>query len=1321
MKKRFISVFITILMVGTMLPVTVFGSFIVDSGYCGGETTAAYDSTSYSYKNLTWVLDSEGVMTISGTGKMRNYYFGHMSAWHSRARSVIIGRAVTNIGDYAFFSCEVLTSVTIPDSVTKINLGAFFDCENLQSVIIPSSVTVIDNFAFSGCKNLTNVYYTGTQAQWNRISIGSSNSNLTGAAIHYNSSPLEKQAATPVPNGKYRITVLDPDGTPVEDAKVTWKDDKVNLTSQTGNDGSVLFDLLTYGSLQITVSKDGYLTWSNVGSVWRKSSDKQDDIILYPSTMSPLKIAVARYANSDKSNEQDILAHTKSISLGNNAYATGDLDFGNFYLWCTALETSSVKSYALFQREKQIATSNTGDFGKISSSAFVSGGNCFIRVTGKDGTIIDTPVNLIFSKSSINDIHEISLNGESISIAVGDDVPYFGGGKIDFDLPIKFPITVCATDESLAIGFNADVEKSKADLRKTINDIKEAGNTGLNKQTKNNLKALMKENNKAEFFKGVDMSVIGYAEADWGSSTATGEIAFVITTKAVDVEYNTVVVFVPVTVQVGVSLCGTAVGKITYNWEKATLSGDVTLASSVGVEALGAVGISDLIGAGAYGSATLDILLRILGTPAGLRSVDLTGELGVKAYVGALTYKKPFAYNTWHLYTANSTKAMPMLSSGVPMQAQMYEAAEYQPHDLSYMVQETAWLGEATAPMKLMAARGSAAKTTLTSLLENTYRNAQPVAIVADGEAYAAFLRADEDGNIYTVVTKYDGTSWKTPVRTDDASLLDNSPQLCVDENGTVWLTYTQTDAGADKTSLTSYASLQKLVVGTVDADTLVFTKVAEYTGDYIHMPELTVVDGAPVLVWAESEVQTDNDVLMPLTSSIYTAVYGGGAWQEKQLMDEVSLPLYELCPSDGTDALRVACLVDSDGDITTLDDIELREGGSVIAENASSVDFAKLPGESNPGYLWVKDGCLCSESGTVLSGIKHEYSVTEDGVFFSDSDADLAVYKYVNGTWSNAITLTEGERYLEDLTALDTTYGEIILGMNTKATITEDDVIDEKDLVWSKITAVNDLRLDYVSFDDVGIAVGEDLEITVGVTNAGDHEVSGISLTLNDVKTPVVCPSIAPGETAEITFAVTYPTTFSEYTVEVNEDGATDYNAEDNAQSFYLGCSDLIVSASCVALGNCRQVEAIVNNAGIAPAGGVLTLFNENGEAISDSYISNLAAGDSAVVIFSIDAEDTSGLYTLQIVSDDETEKSHNNTAIAFVPKLEDLNGNEDANVVCDLNGDEIVDSADLTTLARHIAKIELITDTDKLKLADVNGDKLVNAADLTALAQYI
>ena len=71
--------------------------------------------------------------------------------------SLTIPSSVTSIGASAFEGCSGLTSLTIPSSVTKIGASAFEGCSGLTSLTIPSSVTSIGGSAFAGCSGLTSL------------------------------------------------------------------------------------------------------------------------------------------------------------------------------------------------------------------------------------------------------------------------------------------------------------------------------------------------------------------------------------------------------------------------------------------------------------------------------------------------------------------------------------------------------------------------------------------------------------------------------------------------------------------------------------------------------------------------------------------------------------------------------------------------------------------------------------------------------------------------------------------------------------------------------------------------------------------------------------------------------------------------------------------------------------------------------------------------------------------------------------------------------------------------------------------------------------
>lgn len=104
---------------------------------------------------------------------------------YTNLTGVTIPNNITNIGLGTFAGCSSLTDITIPNSVATIGAYAFEDCSNLTEIIIPKSVTLIGTRAFLGC-GLTDVYYTGSEADWNKISIDNYSEQLPDATIHYN-------------------------------------------------------------------------------------------------------------------------------------------------------------------------------------------------------------------------------------------------------------------------------------------------------------------------------------------------------------------------------------------------------------------------------------------------------------------------------------------------------------------------------------------------------------------------------------------------------------------------------------------------------------------------------------------------------------------------------------------------------------------------------------------------------------------------------------------------------------------------------------------------------------------------------------------------------------------------------------------------------------------------------------------------------------------------------------------------------------------------------------------------------------------------------
>ena len=184
-KIRLLSALLALAMLLALLPTAAFADNAhATSGTCG---------EGGSEKDVTWKLDSDGTLTISGNGKIKDTSKNNLRwlwIYPDEIKKVIVENGVTGIGGYDFYNCTNLTEVDLSNVQTLKNIGdnAFANCSSLSTVKlpmngelewidtnafgfvdgsapkireikIPASVKEIRGHVFNGCKQLENVEF----------------------------------------------------------------------------------------------------------------------------------------------------------------------------------------------------------------------------------------------------------------------------------------------------------------------------------------------------------------------------------------------------------------------------------------------------------------------------------------------------------------------------------------------------------------------------------------------------------------------------------------------------------------------------------------------------------------------------------------------------------------------------------------------------------------------------------------------------------------------------------------------------------------------------------------------------------------------------------------------------------------------------------------------------------------------------------------------------------------------------------------------------------------------------------------------------------
>lgn len=131
-----------------VLTISAGAAETVASGNCYGSTT------------LTWVVDDEGTLTISGTGVLTSPADKTLVPWNtyiSQIKKIVVSDQTVQIGTGAFHGCSAVTQAVLPEGLTSIGEWAFGECDALNDITLPGTLTTIGACAFYGCDALPSV------------------------------------------------------------------------------------------------------------------------------------------------------------------------------------------------------------------------------------------------------------------------------------------------------------------------------------------------------------------------------------------------------------------------------------------------------------------------------------------------------------------------------------------------------------------------------------------------------------------------------------------------------------------------------------------------------------------------------------------------------------------------------------------------------------------------------------------------------------------------------------------------------------------------------------------------------------------------------------------------------------------------------------------------------------------------------------------------------------------------------------------------------------------------------------------------------------
>ena len=1196
--------------------------------------------------------------------------------------------------------------ITIPNSVTSIGKFAFDNCTSLTSVTIPNSVTSIRESAFEDCTRLKDVYYTGLQSDWKKISIGSYNDCLTNATIHYNwvvETPLitnEDETSFTVYNS---TAIIDS----VKDINLKLKSVNMNIAENSSQfDKKKVVKKNDIKGKEIKFTKDDfrdYIIPAQVTSDIKYSNSDSHNIYMTKDRKDGKPYVSSVYVQQlDKKNKP------KKAYVDAQYDGATLIDGVNYNLIISAV-TNGAKDvkYYLIQNDgnsKYKTEITNGVASKIDLASKMEDGKSLYAYVVCDG-VASEPVSLKLEKkklsNSLKNLMSSStvnvLGGQSGKFKLSDSVPIIGGTEASLDF-MKCPVGVEITGNKVKISVGLDLfgntestgnnGKTKSDWIKFKDNCKSFQETS--KDHNDTLKKLKKfkknySSNKKGTFK---TDFLGYLE---GYITDTGSIEFteVCGTVAAEFAYKIKSQFGPFGVPIFYAYveAGAEAGAAA-NAGKTVPDGDfpfefdVTIHLTPKVKGGAGIGLEGAVSGGVYAKAEMPVEYAIKKKHF---TLGVDGEIGWEAHYIIGEASGTIIDGTFNLldeYFGTKSKQVRRQIATTYAMTEFIDKTVSQTSEKTTLlsrdyINNQKWVGTQTSAKR--KARSASKLTFANTTLESSVNEFQRPQLVTAGDTMMLIWVDDDTSrdtyNRYRLIySLYNNGSWSVPKAVDDDGMIDYQVSATAVGND-IYIAYQKFNAKftkGDEERLDELNKKAEIKIAKYNANDNSFDDVKSITSNdtFDYLPCIAVENSQPVFYWVNctsSDFSANSCSIMKSDfAGNVSTVYSGlnYIYELKVIGNDIYYTAESDCSNENTNDLN---LYKNKVQITHNDGIDKQEIPTSLASVNDTLFYT-----SNSG-IYMLDGDtpkLSLENNKIAGNL--QLAATDDGIRAvwsqtSDMGTEFYTSELVNGAWSEPVAITDYGKLVSQLSIAN--YGGKLFGAYNITGRTEQDgsiVNGSTDLCVFNTDGFNKFDVTLDTVDESQLNSNGQTKLNVLVENKGTENIKSIDFAITDslgysqsVNKTVDIPS-GDYDVVELDYVPsTSGETFERRTVTVN---ATSGDASADTQ-LEVGNADLSVDdITLEKLGTENVITAQIHNIGTVEAENVNVVFKNGENEVYTSNVDTLLPLQTNIVQFNISddeltyEEEGGAVITASVTSDsNEVNIGDNNSSVLIEKHIHD------------------------------------------------------------------